>query len=89
MKGTPVLFTLITTAPDATETRSTPIAHGPALMLAVARTLREAAPWVDSRQARRLGLVVARSGVGVTSVEPVTGYRFRIERLATVQTVAV
>lgn len=83
------MYTLITTAPDGTETRSTPTALGPALMLAVARTLAERAPWLTGLETRRLGLVVARSGVGVTSVHTATGYRFRIEPLAVPQTAAV
>lgn len=83
------MYTLITITPAGAETRSTPVAHGPALMLAVARTLQEAAPWIDDRQARRLGLIVARSGVGVTSVEGSTGYRFRVEPLAAPSAIAV
>lgn len=83
------MYTLITTAPDGTETRSTPIAHGPALMLAVARTLAGVAPWLTGPETRRLGMVVARSTLGVTSVHMATGYRFRVEPLAVIQAVAV
>lgn len=83
------MYTLITITPAGAETRSTPVAQGPAVMLAVARSLATAAPWLTDLETRRLGLVVARSAVGVTSVHMATGYRFRIEPVAVPQSVAI
>jgi hypothetical protein len=73
------MATLITTTATGAETRTENIHHGPRLMIKVADLLSTTAPWLDSHEARRLGLQVARSGYGTTTVHTGTGLRFRIE----------
>lgn len=80
------MLTLITTAPDGTETRNNPVMHGALIALAVGAVLR---PYtLNRREADRMGLMASRAmGDGRTYVHTGSGYRFRVETAAPVAAV--